>query len=221
MQRLENASVDGLPTHSDAKATSSEPLKDEAPKTSKRAAVSVLADNSSIKKPDVDNRTYRLLRLPNELEVLLVHDAESEKAAAALDVNVGSLCDFDGWDGLAHFLEVRSFLLLFRRNSFLADCLVVFFLSLQHMLFMGTETYPVENDYSDFLAKHSGYSNAFTGPENTNYYFEGVYFKETGATPCFPSQIVTLASFAFASLLRPTRTGTRPLRTVLHLPTFL
>lgn len=30
----------------------------------------------------------------------------------------------------------------------------------------------MENDYSEYLAKHSGYSNAFTGAEDTNYYFE-------------------------------------------------
>lgn len=103
-------------------------------------------ENDAIRKPDIDTRTYRLLRLPNELEILLVHDADTEKAAAAMDVNVGHLCDPDDWQGLAHFLE--------------------------HLLFMGTEKYPLENDYSEYLSKHSGYSNAYTGSENTNYYFE-------------------------------------------------
>jgi insulysin len=37
---------------------------------------------------------------------------------------------------------------------------------------MGTEKYPKENDYNQYLAEHSGHSNAFTGMENTNYYFE-------------------------------------------------
>lgn len=37
---------------------------------------------------------------------------------------------------------------------------------------MGTEKYPKENDYSQYLSEHSGFSNAFTGVENTNYYFE-------------------------------------------------
>ncbi|CAO3650854.1 unnamed protein product [Cunninghamella echinulata] len=37
---------------------------------------------------------------------------------------------------------------------------------------MGTEKYPKENDYNQYLSEHSGFSNAFTGVENTNYYFE-------------------------------------------------
>lgn len=42
----------------------------------------------------------------------------------------------------------------------------------EHLLFMGTEKYPKENDYNQFLSEHSGFSNAFTGVEDTNYYFE-------------------------------------------------
>lgn len=37
---------------------------------------------------------------------------------------------------------------------------------------MGTETYPVENAYSSFLSSHGGSSNAYTGQENTVYYFD-------------------------------------------------
>jgi insulysin len=36
----------------------------------------------------------------------------------------------------------------------------------------GTTKYPVENEYSSFLAAHGGSSNAYTGTENTNYYFD-------------------------------------------------
>ena len=40
-----------------------------------------------------DERSYRVLRLPNELVALLVSDAAAEKSAAALDVKVNSfLC---------------------------------------------------------------------------------------------------------------------------------
>ena len=42
----------------------------------------------------------------------------------------------------------------------------------EHLLFMGTEEYPEENDYSEFLATHSGSSNAYTSAEHTNYYFD-------------------------------------------------
>lgn len=36
--------------------------------------------------PSVDSRSYAHLSLPNGLEAVLVHDAEADKAAAALDV---------------------------------------------------------------------------------------------------------------------------------------
>lgn len=40
------------------------------------------------------------------------------------------------------------------------------------LLFMGTKKYPVENSYNVYLSSNSGSSNAYTGPTNTNYYFE-------------------------------------------------
>lgn len=57
-------------------------------------------------------------------QVLLVHDKDTDKAAAAMDVNVGSLFDGDV-EGCAHFCE--------------------------HMLFLGTEAYPDEQSYSKYL----------------------------------------------------------------------
>jgi insulysin len=40
------------------------------------------------------------------------------------------------------------------------------------MLFMGTEKFPNEDGYGEYLAQHGGYSNAYTSSTNTNYYFE-------------------------------------------------
>mmetsp|Transcript_15952 Transcript_15952/g.22803 ORF Transcript_15952/g.22803 Transcript_15952/m.22803 type:complete len:909 (-) Transcript_15952:68-2794(-) len=40
------------------------------------------------------------------------------------------------------------------------------------MLFMGTEKYPDENSYNEYLSQHGGSSNAYTDAENTNYYFD-------------------------------------------------
>ncbi|KAL4864515.1 hypothetical protein BDV12DRAFT_201037 [Aspergillus spectabilis] len=99
-----------------------------------------------LEKPSLDDRSYRVIQLPNKLEALLVHDAETDKAAAALDVNVGSFSDPEDLQGLAH--------------------------SLEHMLFMGTEKYPKENAYNQYLASHSGSSNAYTAGTETNYFFE-------------------------------------------------
>jgi hypothetical protein len=43
---------------------------------------------------------------------------------------------------------------------------------LEHLLFMGTEKYPNEAEYSMFLSEHGGSSNAYTGSEDTNYFFD-------------------------------------------------
>ena len=59
----------------------------------------------SLEKPSLDDRDYRVIRLPNELEALLVHDPETDKASAALDVNVGNFSDEDGMPGMAHAVE--------------------------------------------------------------------------------------------------------------------
>ena len=39
------------------------------------------------------------------------------------------------------------------------------------MLFLGTEKYPAEDAYSQFLTANGGVRNAYTASENTNYYF--------------------------------------------------
>ncbi|KUI56296.1 hypothetical protein VP1G_03557 [Cytospora mali] len=96
--------------------------------------------------PSLDDRTYRVVRLPNQLEALLVHDAETDKASAAMDVNVGNFSDEADMPGMAHAVE--------------------------HLLFMGTKKYPEENAYNQYLSAHSGTSNAYTASTSTNYYFE-------------------------------------------------
>jgi insulysin len=53
----------------------------------------------------LDDRSYRVIRLPNQLEVLLVHDADTDKASAAMDVNVGNFSDEEDMPGMAHAVE--------------------------------------------------------------------------------------------------------------------
>lgn len=98
-----------------------------------------------VKSPN-DDYTYRLLTLKNSLEVLLISDPDAPKAAAALDVRVGSADNPRGRAGLAHFLE--------------------------HMLFLGTDKYPDAAGYGRFIAEHGGSRNAYTSFENTNYFFD-------------------------------------------------
>ncbi|KIX04387.1 uncharacterized protein Z518_05255 [Rhinocladiella mackenziei CBS 650.93] len=99
-----------------------------------------------LEKPDLDNRSYRVIELPNKLEALLVHDEQTDKASASLNVNVGNFSDEEDMPGMAHAVE--------------------------HLLFMGTEKYPIENEYSSYLSSNSGHSNAYTAATQTNYFFE-------------------------------------------------
>ncbi|XP_030604512.1 insulin-degrading enzyme [Archocentrus centrarchus] len=98
-----------------------------------------------IRSPE-DKREYRGLEFANGLKAMLISDPTTDKSSAALDVHIGSLSDPPNISGLAHFCE--------------------------HMLFLGTQKYPKENEYSQFLSEHAGSSNAFTSGEHTNYYFD-------------------------------------------------
>ena len=93
-----------------------------------------------------DDRQYRLLTLDNEMQVLLISDPQTPKAAASLDINIGSGDNPEGRGGLAHFLE--------------------------HMLFLGTEKYPNPAEYEQFITEHGGNRNAYTSMEHTNYFFD-------------------------------------------------
>ena len=68
-------------------------------------------------------------------------------AACAVDFNVGFFADrASGFEGISHFLE--------------------------HMVFMGSEKFPGENHFSEWLSQHWGSENACTDSEQTTYYFE-------------------------------------------------
>ncbi|KZT02312.1 insulin-degrading enzyme [Laetiporus sulphureus 93-53] len=127
-----------------------------------------------IHKSRQDDREYRIIQLENGLQAMLVHDAKADKAAASLDVSVGHLYDPDDMPGLAHFCE--------------------------HLLFMGTEQYPRENEYSEYLAKNNGNSNAFTGTSNTNYYF-------SVSTDALPGALSRFAAFFHCPLFAPSCTS--------------
>ncbi|MCF7971861.1 MAG: insulinase family protein [Methylococcaceae bacterium] len=105
----------------------------------------LMASNEIIQSQN-DNRQYQAFTLANELQVLIISDPDSDKAAASLDVFIGSASDPEDRAGLAHFLE--------------------------HMLFLGTEKYPDPDEYQTFIAQHGGSRNAFTAKEHTNYFFD-------------------------------------------------
>jgi insulysin len=97
-------------------------------------------------KASSDRSEYRRLVLDNGLRVILLSDPDLNKSSAAMVVGVGSLMDPQERPGLAHFLE--------------------------HMLFLGTEKYPDEAEYDNYLRSNGGYSNAYTIGDHTNYHFE-------------------------------------------------
>ena len=45
------------------------------------------------------------------------------------------------------------------------------YVCVEHAVFLGSEKYPVENEYKDFLSRNGGSSNAGTGMEHTTYKF--------------------------------------------------
>ena len=86
------------------------------------SSTSVQILSSNIEKPELDDRSYRLIRLnDNHLEALLVHDPKTEKASAALDVHVGHMSDPKDFPGLAHALEHCLFLGTLMLLKFMAN----------------------------------------------------------------------------------------------------
>ena len=88
-----------------------------------------------------DNNEYRFIELDNGLRAILVSDKDADKAAASMNVGIGSGDDPKEREGIAHFLE--------------------------HMLFLGTEKYPEPGEYQQFIKSHGGSHNAFTAFSNT------------------------------------------------------
>ena len=109
------------------------------------------SQSQNVKKSPFDKAEYRHVILDNQLEALLVHDKAISTSQIALDVYVGSMDEPPGeYNGIAHFLE--------------------------HLLFLGSDKYnPHGNDtvsgFMQFIGMASGWTNAFTSMDNTNYHF--------------------------------------------------
>lgn len=163
-------------------------------------------------KSDSDEKEYRLIKLPNGLTSLLVQhfieedpskaenhdrtisesevsivsskdahescsegkeeeeneddDSQKEKmAAVALCIRVGSFFDPESVQGLSHFLE--------------------------HMIFMGSEKYPKENEFDQFISTNGGADNAMTECEYTMFYFEIVEEHLAGAIDRFAQLFIS------------------------------
>lgn len=104
-----------------------------------------MSDFPAIHTSQNDHRLYRYIRLSNQLRVLLVEDVQTNQAAASMAVQVGHFDDPVDRPGMAHFLE--------------------------HMLFLGTEKFPDSGEYHAFINQHGGNNNAWTGTEQTNFFY--------------------------------------------------
>ena len=101
---------------------------------------------SQLNLADARQRDTKTLVLDNGLGVLLIHDPEVHRSAAALAVGTGQIYDPQDKMGLAHYLE--------------------------HMLFLGTKKFPEVGIFKKFLEENSGSSNAYTSLALTNYFFQ-------------------------------------------------
>ena len=111
-----------------------------------RPRVEVLS--SQVEKPELDDRSYRLVKLlDNKLECLIVHDPKTDKSSAAMDVHVGHLSDPEDFPGLAHALEHCLFLGMLFNHRYL----LISFQAPRSIL------------KRTIIKEHSGSSNAFTG----------------------------------------------------------
>jgi insulysin len=115
--------------------------------TSLKSDYEVIEDKATlpILNPALEGRKVEKLLLNNGLQVLLISDPGADQSAAGLAVDAGSWEDPEEYPGMAHFLE--------------------------HMLFMGTEAYPSEFEYMQFISDHGGNVNAFTASDRTVYMF--------------------------------------------------
>ncbi|KPI84327.1 phosphoglycan beta 1 3 galactosyltransferase 5 (SCG5) [Leptomonas seymouri] len=95
--------------------------------------------------PAVLRTKYSGYILSNGVKCVIVQDPNATMPAAAMSIHAGQLNDPKELPGLAHFCE--------------------------HMLFMGTDKFPAEDEFDSFVTKASGYANAYTADTNTVYYF--------------------------------------------------
>ena len=97
-----------------------------------------------INKPYNDIRSYYSYTLDNGLQTIFIIDPSCTNPGAALSVNAGTKQD-GHINGIAHLLE--------------------------HVLFMGSEKYPIEDHFFNRISLFNGDTNAYTSNEVTAYYW--------------------------------------------------
>lgn len=92
------------------------------------------------------NIEYKYYKLKNQIEVLSLKDNDAKNSACSLTINTGSYDDDNNIEGVAHFLE--------------------------HMILMGSDKYPQENNFMRYVNEKGGLVNAMTGNYFTSYFYE-------------------------------------------------
>lgn len=95
-----------------------------------------------IKVASNEKRNIKGLELENKIKIILISDPNINISSCSIGIGAGYL--HDNFEGTAHFLE--------------------------HLLFMGSEKYPEQNDYHSYIQINGGHDNAFTGDNITCYY---------------------------------------------------
>lgn len=95
--------------------------------------------------PSLKEQKMLKIRLSNGLEAVLVSNPTVDMSSANMTVKRGSWSDPEDHPGMAHFVE--------------------------HMVFLGTEEYPGETDFSRWVQEHGGKMNAYTHSDYTSYMF--------------------------------------------------
>ncbi|KAG7364481.1 secreted/periplasmic Zn-dependent peptidase, insulinase-like protein [Nitzschia inconspicua] len=135
------------------------------------STTTILADASDFIKPDRDLREYRYIRLPNNLQALLVSTAKaaSEEVHGDKEEELNDDYDDEDDDSSAAAAQVEAAAVHVQAGHF-DDTIPGLAHFNEHMLFLGTEKYPSEDEYEGFLSKYGGLCNAYTDMEDTNYY---------------------------------------------------
>ncbi|MGV8919854.1 MAG: pyrroloquinoline quinone biosynthesis protein PqqF [Pseudomonas sp.] len=90
--------------------------------------------------------SIKYLTLDNGLRVVLYHAPRLTRCAAVVRVAAGSHDVSPQWPGLAHFLE--------------------------HLLFLGTDSFLADENFMTFVQRHGGQVNASTRERTTDFFFE-------------------------------------------------
>lgn len=122
-----------------------EPREERVP-TPPPVKVETMTRFDNIIKSQQDSNNYRGLLLENGMKVLLISDPTCDKSAACMCVEVGHMSDPTDIPGIAHLVE--------------------------HVLLLGTEKYPDDNDFRSFVSENGGFTNAQTFADVTKYFFD-------------------------------------------------